>query len=90
MSAQVKDVVNKARTQVTGRQYVDSYLKQGTTFSRIQTSKEFEKYAFYATYKKQDIDKYMGLFGKNLRTRAYGEAKRATKKKQINRVTKLI
>ncbi len=80
MSAQVKDVVNKARTQVTGRQYVDSYLKQGTTFSRIQTSKEFEKYAFYATYKKQDIDKYMGLFGKNLRTRAYGEAKRATKK----------
>lgn len=80
MNSRVKEVVNKTRTQVTGRQYVDTYLKKGTTFSRIQSSKEFEKYAFYATYKKQDVDKYMGLFGKNLTTRAYGEAKRAAKK----------
>ena len=49
MGMKVKEVVNTARTQVTGRQYVDGYLKQGTTLSRIQTSKEFEKFAFYAT-----------------------------------------
>ena len=79
MSMKVKDVVNTARTQVTGRQYVDTYLKRGTTFARIQTSKEFENFAFYATYKKADSDKYMGLFGKNLTSRANGEAKRAEK-----------
>ena len=54
MGMRVKDVVNTARTQVTGRQYVDTYLKRGTTFARIQTSKEFENFAFYATYKKAD------------------------------------
>ena len=80
MGMRVKDVVNTARTQVTGRQYVDTYLKRGTTFSRIQTSKEFENFAFYATYKKADSDKYMGLFGKNLTSRANGEAKRAENK----------
>lgn len=79
MSMKVKDVVNTARTQVTGRQYVDTYLKRGTTFARIQTSKEFENFAFYATYKKADSDKYMGLFGKNLTSRANSDAKRAEK-----------
>jgi hypothetical protein len=77
MEMRVKDCVNTARTQVTGRQYVDTYLKKGTTFSRIQTSKEFENFAFYATYKKADSDKYMGLFGKNLTTRANYDAKQA-------------
>lgn len=77
MEMRVKDCVNTARTQVTGRQYVDGYLKKGTTFSRIQTSKEFENFAFYATYKKADSDKYMGLFGKNLMTRANYDAKQA-------------
>ena len=79
MNSKVKDVVNTARTQITGKQYVDGYLKQGTTLARIQTSKEFENFAFYAAYKKSDTDKYMGLFGKNLRTRAENEAKRAEK-----------
>lgn len=79
MGMRVKDVVNIARTQVTGRQYVDTYLKRGTTFARIQTSKEFENFAFYATYKKADSDKYMGLFGKNLTSRANSDAKRAEK-----------
>lgn len=78
-STKVKNAVNTGRTHVTGKQYVDTYLKKGTTFSRIQTSKDFEKYAFYATYKKKDVDKYMGLFGKNLTTRANAEAKRAEK-----------
>lgn len=79
MGMRVKDVVNIARTQVTGRQYVDTYLKRGTTFARIQTSKEFENFAFYATYKKADSDKYMGLFGKNLTSHANSDAKRAEK-----------
>lgn len=79
MGMRVKDVVNPARTQVTGRQYVDTYLKRGTTFARIQTSKEFENFAFYATYKKADSDKYMGLFGKKLTSRANSDAKRAEK-----------
>lgn len=79
MTRKVSEVGNTVRTQVTGRQYVDTYLSKGTTFSRIQTSKEFENFAFYATYMKQDSDKYMGLFGKNLTTRAAGEAKRAEK-----------
>lgn len=79
MNTKVKYAVNHARTIATGRQYVDGYLKQGITLSRIQTSKEFENFAFYATYKKQDSEKYMGLFGKNLRSRAAREATKAEK-----------
>ena len=79
MNMKVKDAVNTARYKVTGRQYVDSYMKQGITLNRIQTSKEFENFAFYATYKKSDSDKYMGLFGKNLRTRAEADARKAEK-----------
>lgn len=77
MGMKVKELVNKARTQITGKQYVDSYLKNGTTLARIQTNGNFEKFAFYATYKKQDSDKYMGLFGKNLMSRAKADAKKA-------------
>lgn len=79
MSQKVSYVVKSAQTQITGKQYVDTYLKQGTTLARIQTSETFENFAFYATYKKADTDKYMGLFGKNLSTRAASEAKRAEK-----------
>lgn len=79
MSMSVKEAVNSARTVATGGQYVDTYLKKGTTFARIQTSKDFENFAFYATYKKSDQDKYLGLFGKNLKSRAATEAKRAEK-----------
>lgn len=79
MSMKVSELTNTAKTQITGRQYVDTYLKKGTTFSRIQTSKDFENFAFYATYKKHDVDEYMGLFGKNLISRANTEAKRAEK-----------
>ena len=48
----VSELANKTKTQLTGKQYVDTYLSKGTTFSRIQTSKDFENFAFYATYKK--------------------------------------
>ena len=74
------DKVNRIRSVITGKQYVDSYIKQGTTLSRIQTSKNFENYAFYATYKQDDINKYMGLFGTNLRSRASAQARQAEKK----------
>lgn len=79
MNTDVKHLVNSARTQATGKQYVDGYLKDGTTLARIQTANNFEKFAFYATYKKHDMEEYMGLFGKNLMSRAEGEAKRAEK-----------
>lgn len=77
MNTDVKHLVNSARTQITGKQYVDGYLKSRTTLARIQTANNFEKFAFYATYKKHDTEEYMGLFGKNLMSRAQAEAKRA-------------
>ena len=80
MSTKVTAITNNVKTQITGKQYVDTYLKKGTTFSRIQASQEFENFAFYATYKKQDSDKYMGLFGKNLTSRAAAAARQAEKK----------
>lgn len=50
---------------------LDETLKSGTSFSRIQTDKSFNRARpFYATYKKDDIDKYQGLFGHNLKSRA--------------------
>lgn len=76
----VRELVNSAKTRLTGSQYVDTQLRKGLTLSRIQTSKEFEKFAFYATYKKADVDKYMGLFGKNLLNRSKAEARNAEKK----------
>lgn len=79
MSMKVKDITNNVKTQITGKQYVDGYLKNKTTLARIQTSKEFENFAFYATYKKSDQNKYLGLFGKNLTDRAKGDARRAEK-----------
>ena len=76
----VDDLQQTARTVVPGRQYVDGYIKKGTTFSRVQTANEFENHAFYATYKKQDVDKYLGLFGNNLTKRANAAARAAEKK----------
>lgn len=78
-SMKVKELINSAKTQITGKQYVDGYLKKGTAFSRIQTSDKFENFAFYATYKKHDSDEYLGLFGKNLIDRAKLDATNAEK-----------
>lgn len=58
-------------TYLLGKNEVDTILKSNTKFSRIQTSKTIEDHAFYASYKKQDVNKYVGLFGANLRNRAY-------------------
>lgn len=79
MSTKVKYLVDSTKTQITGKQYVDGYLKSGTTLARIQTSQNFENFAFYATYKKHDMDEYLGLFGKNLIDRAASDARRAEK-----------
>lgn len=78
-STTVKELTNHARTILTGKQYVDGFLKKGTELSRIQTSENFERFAFYATYKKHDTNEYLGLFGKNLMSRAASEATRAEK-----------
>lgn len=83
MSSNMKNIVNNVKTKVTGKQYVDAYLKKGTVFSRIQTSAVFEPHAFYATYKKSDSNKYLGLFGKNLKSRANKEAEIAEKEAKI-------
>ena len=80
MNMKVSELTGRVKTQATGRQYVDTYLKKGTTFARIQTTNNFENFAFYATYKKKDMDKYLGLFGKNLTTRAVSDARRAERK----------
>lgn len=79
MNMKFKEFKDSVRTKVTGKQYVDGYLKSGTTLSRIQTSDNFEKFAFYATYKKHDSEEYMGLFGKNLISRANRDATEAEK-----------
>ena len=79
VGATAKHLVNYDKTTITGKQYVDSYIKSGTTFSRIQTYDNFESHAFYATYMKQDVNKYMGLFGNNLQKRAAAEANHAEK-----------
>lgn len=63
------------KTRVTGKQYVDGIIKKGTLLKRIQTTAELEDHAYYATYKKKDNDKYLHLFGKNLKKRAVGYAK---------------
>lgn len=66
------DLVNY---KVLGNQTVDSLLKSNTSLYRIQSNDTFENRAFYATYKKSDVEKYMGLFGQNLKNRARAESK---------------
>ena len=62
-----------------GNSIADTYLKANTPLYRIQSSDQFENFAFYATYKKYDRDEYAGLFGKNLKDRANYAAKVAEK-----------
>lgn len=88
-AAQVKSVISKAQamplsevkkyveTYALGKNTVDTYLKAGVEFSRVQSFDTFEKYAFYATYKKHDENEYAGMFGKNLMKRANAVARQA-------------
>ena len=73
------EVTGKVKMAITGKQYVDSYLKKSTELSRIQTAGDFENFPFYATYKKQDINEYAGLYGKNLINRPKIAYRKASK-----------
>ena len=75
----LSDAKKYAETYLLGKNTIDHYIKADTNFSRIQANDAFEKYAFYATYKKHDIDFYTGLFGSNLINRANAAAKYAEK-----------
>lgn len=56
----------------------DRIIKSGYEMKRIQTSKDLEDHAFYATHTKEDNDRYQGLFGNNLLNRAKKEGKNAS------------
>lgn len=72
----IENKVGEVGYSITGRQYVDGYINKGTTLSRIQTNTKLEGYAFYATYKKRDINLYKRRFGNNLQSRAVRSARK--------------
>ena len=69
--ADIRNELNS--TLLLGQNRVDTYLKAGTEFKRVQTSEEFENHPYYATYKKHDTNEYAALFGRNLQRRAARE-----------------
>ena len=76
MSATMADVKNDIASSALGRNKVDTYLKAGTEFKRIQTEDTFEDtHANYMTYKKHDVNEYAGLFGATLKSRAVAGAR---------------
>lgn len=42
MSTKVTAITNNVKTQITGKQYVDTYLKKGTTFSEYKLLKSLK------------------------------------------------
>ena len=46
MSMQVKELANTARTQITGKQYVDTYLKKRYYISKNSDISEFREFRF--------------------------------------------
>lgn len=66
----VSEAVGNVKTRLSGKQYTNGMLAKGSELSRIQTSDNMEDFAFYATYKQHDQDKYLGLFGNNMKRRA--------------------
>ena len=72
VSAYYNTKVNRIDTKKAnlGNRYADTVLSKNTSLYRIQSNDVFENFAFYATYKKHDVEEYAGLFGKNLRNRA--------------------
>jgi rRNA maturation endonuclease Nob1 len=75
----LSDAKKYVETYAFGKNTVDTYLKTNVTLSRIQSNDTFENFAFYATYKRHDVNEYAGLFGKNLMNRANAAAKQAEK-----------
>lgn len=72
-------VTGIGKSAAIGKKHVDTYIKMDTPLYRIQSTDQFENFAFYATYKKHDVDEYAGLFGKNLMSRANAAAREAEK-----------
>lgn len=68
-----------AKVSSLSNRYSDKYINTDVSLYRIQSAGEFENFPFFATYKKDDVDKYAGLFGNNLIRRANGAAKAAEK-----------
>jgi len=79
----IRSTVSSITTRDTklGETVMDDFISKGTTLSRIQATDKLDKqYAFFATYKKSDVDMYTGLFGKNLVNRANAAARHAERK----------
>lgn len=67
------------QTMVTGKESVDTILKRGTEFSRIQVEPSFiAGRAFYATHLQSDANMYAALYGRSLIRRSADEANRPT------------
>lgn len=81
--AKIKEDKAKFATYVLGKNEVDTVIDKSVELSRIQTSKDFEGFAYYATYKQHDKNEYAGLFGKNLKSRGMAAAKASGDEEQI-------
>ncbi len=68
-----------SRGSSIGKRYADTFIAKGTELKRIQSYKNFENFAFFATFEQEDNDRYAGLFGNNLQKRANAVAKAAEK-----------
>ena len=66
----LSELSDYTQTLSLGKNTVDTYINRGTTLSRIQLDVDFQEHPFYATYRQHDTNKYVGLFGKNLVSRA--------------------
>lgn len=63
-----KSVLNRIESKSNKEQL--SYIESNTSLKRIQTNDILEDHAFYSTYLEDDNNKYLGLFGDNLKRRA--------------------
>ena len=67
--------ISEKKNLFDSEKYVNSTLSKNVSFSRLQTNDNLEKYAMYATYKDDDVNKYKALFGRSLYRRGAKEAK---------------
>lgn len=63
-----KSVLNGIESKSNREQL--SRIESNTSLKRIQTNDILEDHAFYSTYLEDDNNKYLGLFGDNLKRRA--------------------
>lgn len=60
----------ESRALNRGSESTDRRLTAGTSLKRIQTVAELEGHPIYTTHEQDDNEKYLGLFGDNLKRRA--------------------